>query len=351
VAQNESYYRDRREHYEGRVVMFRRPDSWHRGEDRIWQVRFKLEGLAGYKTVSLKTPIYEVAYAKARDLYLHFQQMVREGASLRERTFAQAWQEWFNQMDGDGVWSDSRKKWHLNYFNRYFNAYFGSKKLDQINMDFANSYWGWRKRYWVDGPGVNPAANQLKYNRRRRGMGNISTHNAKKKPAHKTLLMEQAALNQIFSWCYDKKFMRYGIKMKMKVPASQRNKKREGIRPGFTDDEWEFLTFSLRSWADADGKYAKDRLNDFHRHHRKQLRFYVLFVGYTGIRPGTETRLMKWEDISPRKIMMEDKETGMKFPEVVLEIGIRENAKTGKRTALSLPDVVGSMEEWRKMSN
>ena len=61
MAQNESYYRDRREHYEGRVVMFRRPDSWHRGEDRIWQVRFKLEGLAGYKTVSLKTPIYEVA--------------------------------------------------------------------------------------------------------------------------------------------------------------------------------------------------------------------------------------------------------------------------------------------------
>src|SRR5665811_238329 len=38
-----------------------------------------------------------------RDRFFRFQQMVRDGVSLRQRTFAQAWKEWFNQIDGDGV--------------------------------------------------------------------------------------------------------------------------------------------------------------------------------------------------------------------------------------------------------
>ena len=204
MAQNDPYYRERHDLFDGAVVLFRRPDSWKRGNERIWQARFKLDGMTGYKRVSLKTPNSADAKARAKEWFFRFQQMVKDGASLRERTFAQAWQEWFNEMDGDGVWSDSRKKWHRNYFNRYFDSYFGSKKLDQITMDFAKSYWGWRKRYWVDGPGVNPAADQLKYNRRRRGLGNTSTANAKKNPAHKTLMMEQSALNQVFDWCYEK---------------------------------------------------------------------------------------------------------------------------------------------------
>jgi integrase len=145
--------------------------------------------------------------------------------------------------------------------------------------------------------------------------------------------------------------MRYAIKMKMKVPASQRKRQGEGIRPSFTDDEFEFLTFNLRSWADADGKYANDKLNEFHRHHRKQLRFHVLFVADTGIRPGTETRFMKWQDISPIKIDMPDEKIGKKFTEDALAIRIGENSKTGERTAISMPDAVGLMKEWRSISH
>jgi len=142
--------------------MFRRGDSLKHGNKRIWQARFKLEGMTGYKTVSLKTPKYEDAYARAKEWYLRFQQMVREGASLRERTFDQAWHEWFKQMLAEGVWTESRQRWHRNYFKRYFNAYFGRKKLDEITSEFAHGYWTWRKRYWIEGEGVK----QLEYNRR-----------------------------------------------------------------------------------------------------------------------------------------------------------------------------------------
>ena len=142
--------------------MFRRGDSLKHGNKRIWQARFKLEGMTGYKTVSLKTPKYEDAYTRAKEWYLRFQQMVREGASLRERTFDQAWHEWFKQMLAEGVWTESRQRWHRNYFKRYFNAYFGRKKLDEITSEFAHGYWTWRKRYWIEGEGVK----QLEYNRR-----------------------------------------------------------------------------------------------------------------------------------------------------------------------------------------
>jgi hypothetical protein len=109
VSQIASHYQDRHEHYEGAVVIFRRGDSLKHGNERIWQARFKLEGMTGYKTVSLKTAKYEDAYAKARELYLRFQQMIREGAALRERTFKQAWQEWFKQMLAEGIWTESRR--------------------------------------------------------------------------------------------------------------------------------------------------------------------------------------------------------------------------------------------------
>ena len=79
--------------------------------------------MTGYKTVSLETAKYKDAYSHAKELFFHLQEMVREGASLHERTFAQAWHEWFKEKVAEGAWTDSRRKWHLNYFNLYFNRY------------------------------------------------------------------------------------------------------------------------------------------------------------------------------------------------------------------------------------
>jgi hypothetical protein len=188
------HYQDREELYEGAVVIFHRGDSISHDEKRIWWGRFKLDGRNGYKTISLKTRNHAEARAKAREEYLRFSQMVKEGASLRNLTFEKAWRSWYETMVAHNVWSDSRKKWHLNYFNRYFGAYFKDKKLDEITDEFANEYFGWRKRYWVDGEG----SKSIEYNRRRKGLKTHSTHNAKKVVAYKTLAMEQSALNQFF---------------------------------------------------------------------------------------------------------------------------------------------------------
>jgi integrase len=325
------HYHDRSEFYEGAVVVFRRGDALSQGAHRFWQARFKIDGRIGFKTISLKTRNYEDAVAKAKSTYLQLSQTVRDGGSLENRTFERAWRDWYSFMLQENAWSPSRQKWHLNCFNRYFNAYFGSKKLDEITDEFANAYWNWRRNYWVNGEGVN----QISYNRRRRGLKTHSTHNAKKIVSFTTLRMEQSALNQFFAYVYaTKRYIRYPIKLK--ATASQRGG--EARRPAFSSEEWNVLTRNLLSWADCKGKYASDRLNEYHRHQRQQLRYYVLFLASTGIRSGTETRFMKWEDIE--------------FKEDHLKIRIRSATKMGRsRIVISMPNAVAWMKDWRAASH
>jgi hypothetical protein len=337
MAATESHYQDREEYFDGNVVVFRRGDAMSQGEKRFWSARFKIEGRTGFKTISLKTRNHIDAIAKAKSLYLSLSQRVKEGDSLENRTFERAWREWYSSKLASNVWSESRKKWFLNYFLRYFQTYFKDTKLDQITNEFANSYFDWRKRYWVDGPG----ANQVSYNRRRKGMKTSSSHNAKKNVSFTTLRMEQSALNQFFNWCYSsKRYIRYPIKLK--VVASQRQKQ-EGRRATFNNAEWNALTRNLLSWAEGKGKYADDRLNEYHRHQRQQLRFYVLFLGSTGIRSGTETRYIKWSDISS-------------FPDddgiERLKIRISAATKMGRsRIVISQPNAVDWLKDWRSMSH
>ena len=129
--------------------------------------------------------------------------------------------------------------------------------------------------------------------------------------------------------------MRFAIKLK--VVAGQRQKD-EGRRATFTNAEWNVLTRNLLSWAEGKGKYAADRTNAFHKHQRQQLRYYVLFLASTGIRSGTETRFMKWEDVE--------------FKDDGLRIRIRVATKTGKsRNVISQPAAVAWMKEWKAISH
>lgn len=331
-----SHYQDRKELYEGDVVMFRRADAQTPPEKRYWQARFKIAGRTGFITKSLKTRNYDDAREAAKAMYLRFQQMQREGASLEEHGFSKAWDDWIRHKLAEGVWAEERKKWHISYGNRYFKPYFGNRKLDVITADIADGYWAWRKNYWKSEEGEK----LIVKNPRRRGLANRTTANHAKSPALKTLQMEQVALNQFFRWAYEKKrLMRFQVRLSV---TSTSNNGKEGRRATFNDHEWIVLTRNLLSWARGIGKFANDRLNEYHRHQREQLRFFVLFVAGTGIRPGTETRHMRWEDIT----FFSDEDGAEKA-----SIRIRQATKKGvQRTVISMPNVVPWLREWREKS-
>jgi hypothetical protein len=331
-----THYAERKELFDGDVVIFKRSDADVSLDKRYWQARFKIAGRAGFITKSLKTRKYEDAYQVAKDMYLRFQQMHKEGASLVEKTFGQAWDEWFKYKVTEGGWSDSRKQWHKSYGERYFKPYFAHYKLDSITADVADGYWAWRRNYWISGEG----AKRIVKNPKRRGLPNRGTANHAKNPALKSLQMEQAALNQFFKWASQKKrLMRFPVHLT--VPPTQK-KDNEGRRPAFDKLEWNSLTRNLQSWAEGVGKYKGERLTQQHMHQRAQIRFFVLFIAGTGIRPGTETRFMKWEDISFFKDQDGDEKA---------QIRIRQHTKKGvQRNVISMPNVVGWLREWRKIS-
>src|SRR5688572_23725492 len=132
---------------DGAVVLYRRQSP--NGEVHpTWQMRLRLPGRSGYVIRSCKTRNQHEAYAVAKDLYLTLQQKIRDGIPIRDWTFEQHWQDWFKRQVSGGSWSQSRERWHKNYFDRYFKAYFGDKRLAEFTDSFAEGYWPWRISYW-----------------------------------------------------------------------------------------------------------------------------------------------------------------------------------------------------------
>ena len=91
-----AFYEDKREHYGGALVLFKRnlavavPNAkTHRRAN--WYMRLKIGGRKGYVTRSTKLTIYEDAYEYAKSELLRLQQAAKLGHSLDEHTFIPAY--------------------------------------------------------------------------------------------------------------------------------------------------------------------------------------------------------------------------------------------------------------------
>ena len=131
--------------FEGGVLLYRRQSS--SGEVHpVWQMRLRVAGRIGYVTKSCKTKNYDDARSLAKRQLFTLQHKVENGIPIKDWTFKDQWRDWYDRQVSRGTWREARKKWHLNYFNRYFAPYFGEKVLSAITAEFADGYWGWRIR-------------------------------------------------------------------------------------------------------------------------------------------------------------------------------------------------------------
>lgn len=318
-----AFYADKHELFDGECLLYRRM-SRSGSVHPMWQMRIKLQ--TGYRTLSCKTRNYENAVLAAKAELDRVKRRVADGAPIKDRTFAQHWKDWFDREVGKSTWKARRQKWHQDYFDRYFNEYFGIKPLNDITSDFADAYWEWRINYWKSDEGQRVRAN----NPKRRDAKTKSSENSKEIPADKTLQMEQTALNQIFADAHKRRFMQYPIKLK--APKPNRGDTR---RPAFDESEWIVLTQHLHDWAEQRGPYQNDRLNNFHRRQRQQLRTYVLFMASSGLRVG-EARILRWGDVS---------NIGEHFT-----IKVREDTKRGGRVVVPLDETSAYLTDWYMVS-
>lgn len=340
-----AFYENKVEHYGGALMLFQRnlavavPDAKsHR--HRTWYMRLKIGGRKGYVTRSTKLTLYEDAYEFAKSELLRLQQAARLGHSLDEYTFEKHWNDWYERNLRNGTWADERARWHKMYFNRYFKDYFSnsdssSMLLNDINSQYAAGYWDWRKGYWS----TANAAKLQTYNPKRRGAKTLGTANAKKSPALKTMQMEQSALNQIFYDAFERGRMQQVFKMR--VASKDKTPSR---RAGFdTGSEYLVLVRNLRSYRDCVGRFASEGLNAWHKLHRAQLSYFVMFLLHSGLRVG-EAREMRWSDVKlDEEVEGED--------ERIVEVRVSKATKKGQmRFVQAQAGANNALKEWRKMS-
>jgi integrase len=334
-----AFYADKHELLDGAVVLYQRQSP--NGDVRpTWQARLKLPGRSGYIKISCKTKNYEEAYAVAKEQYLSLQQKVRDGVPLKDWTFKQHWNDWYERQLSKGVWSEDRKKWHKNYFNRYFDAYFGDKTLSQITASFADSYWEWRISYWQRSQGQKLRA----YNPKRRTAKSRTTNNAARVPSDKTLRMEQSALNQIFNDACQQRRMPY---LKLKAPKLS---KRYPRRPAFDEQEYQLLIKNLIDWVLGRDRYKGARLNSYQKKRRLQFACYAVFLAESGLRVG-EAREMRWEDISELDDPNQSKPRTDNVSLKHLVVRVRAKTKKGRsRTVIAMPKAFLFVTLWRSKS-
>jgi integrase len=340
-----SFYENKVEHFGGALVLFQRnlsvavPNSKsHRPP--TWYMRLKIAGHTGHVTKSTKLTSYEDAYEFAKSELLRLQQAKRLGHSLEEYTFEQHWQDWFDRNSKNGKWKEQRRYWHEKYGARYFKPYFtnadgSSIRLNEITLQMLAGYWDWRITYWDTDRGQRLQA----YNPKRRNAKTRTTNNAKAKPATKTLLMEQSALNQIFFDAAERGRLQKVFKLKAPVPDGKIKR-----RPGFhLDDEYPTLVRYLRSYRDCVGVFADTRLNAWHRMQRQQLYYFVLFLANSGLRVG-EARELLWRDVK-----LDEPVEGSS--EAVAEVYVSKHTKKGEaRRVQTQPNANGYLKRWLEIT-
>ncbi len=151
--------------------------------------------------------------------------------------------------------------------------------------------------------------------------------------------MEQSALNQIFYDAFERG--RTQQVFKMRVSAADKAPSR---RAGFdTGRECKVLVRNLRSYRDCVGRFASDGLNAWHKLHRAQLSYFIMFLLHSGLRVG-EAREMRWSDIK-FDIEVEGED------ERIAEVRVSKTTKTGQsRFVQAQTGANNALKEWRKIS-
>lgn len=204
-----------------------------------------------------------------------------------------------------------RIDWYEKQSKRYWLAYFGNKKISEINQSFIDGYWTWRIAYWK----LANEAEKKKY------------PNYALTPSKKTLEMEQSSLREIFGWGNARKIITY-------QPIIENPHVRQRIAPkrraSFEECDWQQLREYMQRWVVGKGDTDK-KVNSHHLYQRKLLQIYLHWLALTGMRTG-EVLKLRHGDITTAFTEL--------YSAPVLRIIVPKDTKTGTREVSSLPDLI-----------
>ncbi len=278
------YFRD------GAVVLYKRPRS------KKWQGRYKIKkGKNSWKRISTGEYDLKLASEIACEKYDEHRFRVKSGLAPDSRLFRIvaeiAKKELQDELDsgyGKQVYSH-----YIGAIDRYLTPFFNNTHIDSIDYNKLQEFDEYRKKQL----GKYPAKST------------VNTHNA--------------ALRRVFIVAVKNNWM-----SEYQVPAIINTGKKEKTvrRPYFSEDEYRTLYVFMRKWSSTGRKQLT-------RDIRTLLRDYVLFVANTGMRPGTETMNLKWNDISEFKAMPNHNQKHPGEPRTYLRMVV--SGKTGEREIIA----------------
>ncbi len=275
----------------------------------IWQCRLNVRGIKGYVRETCNTNDLAEAFSFASQRYDELKQRVRDGLTLKSKTFKDFFErDWLPYAKR--ALSSARYRVHEGTGRRYLLPFFGQMSLENIKEPEIASFWDWRRDYYINGLGADdiPA-------------------NAKINPSIKTLQIEKGVLNQALKYAKRSGFIPY---LPLVEVIKDNRDAAPNRRPNFNRQEWKTLYQFMEEWQNGG-------IHDLHRFQRQMLRNFVCFLMNSGLRP-KEALSLRWKDLGKT-------ENGH------LKISIPEDMKTGSRTTIPNIPAMRYLYYVRQLSN
>ena len=260
----------------GEVVLYKRGDS------KRWQARFKLKDLKWHRVATKQINIQYAAeaaceaYDRARFLFAANVPISIKRFYVVARIATEELQAQLDSGHGKTVYND-----YIAVIKKYLIPFFGSYNLNSIGYEELKKFDTWRRKQM----GKQPV------------LSTITTHNS--------------AMNRVYDIAMER-----GWIAQAHVPKLKNTGVKGGAREAFSLSEYKSLTSYMPHWVDKGHTEKTAQM-------RRLLRDYVLVLATTGIRHGTESLGLRWNDIAWIT------KNGERY------LQLKVNGKTGKRTSIA----------------
>lgn len=240
--------------YDGRIRLFRRPDSQH------WQCRFRLDNGTWHQATT-GAAFMDQAETRAIAIYETVRLRVSNDLAIRTKSFRRVAAEEVQALRHAraGKLSKQTTGDYIFVIERYLIPFFGRYSFTELTQELVDEFTHWR---------ISEMGREPKYYTQR--------HHA-------------SAFNRVLQRAKTHGLITFG----MAVPVMRVAGERGEARPGFSQQEIEHLLRFMPAWVAQAGLGRTKRFYEM-----KMLCWhYVEFLLYTGIRAGTESKTIRWRNL------------------------------------------------------
>ncbi len=230
---------------------------FRRNRSGFWQVHYKIGSSKTWYRKTTGTADLTEATQIAEDIYHEARVLDKRGLAVVSKKFKAVAEIVSNRLKAE-VKAGTGKKSYADYYraiDSYLTPFLGKFNIDRITPDVVSDFHRWR---------TEKVGYELK----------ASTQNN-----------HNAALNYVFDYAVEKKYM-----TESQLPSLKNTGEANATRGIFSTDELIELQTFIRGWIQATKNVKSQQL-------RELLGLYITFIACTGVRPGTETKELKWKNI------------------------------------------------------